>query len=301
MKYKILLFIFLCCGFRAFSSLVDDYIQEVKVKREQNAISFDSYVRNAKNCIRISNAVSTEFAKARDRYKVRMARVQELCDNQFLISGDNKYIACMSAVLALNRDPENLIRFLSERIGICPRLNLKETIQELKGFITTLEENFSSIRKKRREFIINHFHLQRAEERKKRIVQRLPFRCNMRILSDFRQLLSQDLSAVFSSEFGDMYGFEKNLKTMRTLKDKISTTTEICKIDGSDKLERSEKAIQKMKAEYGKPFDEFAQKACSLLDKSPQNNTLCETPLNNNSWKYSVSQVLQKQLGYKVR
>ena len=302
MVYKILLLVLLCCSFRAFSSLTANYIQEVKEVRKQNEISFDFYVRDVKNCIRVSNTVSTEFVKARDQYKTRVARVQELCGNHFLISGDNKYISCMSAVLALKREPEYLIRILSERTDICPQLNLKKTIQDLKDFITTLEESFSTLEKRRTEFIINNFHLQRAEERKKNTTQQLPARCNMGVLSDFKQLLFLDTSAMFRSEFGDSYGFEKNLKIMNMLKDKVSITVKVCKLGNlSDKVIESKQIIQKVKNKFGKSFDEFAQKACSLLDKSPQNNLLCETPLNNDSWKYSVSQALQKQMGYKVR
>ena len=301
MKYKILLFIFLCCGFRAFSSLADDYIQEVKAKREQNAISFDVYVRNIKHCIHISNTVSTAFAEARDQYKMRVARVQQFCNDPMMWENGH-YGDCLGARLKLKIEPEHLIHVLSKIKAICPRLNLKETIQELKNFITTLEESIFSLRKQYREFLMNQLLLKQAEKRKKYTVMSMPFQCQMSILSDFKRLVFRDGNTMFCSEFGDSYGFEKGLKVMNMLKDKISTKVKICKTgDLSDKVTRSEQKIQKMKAEYGKPFDEFAQKACSLLDKSPQNNTLCETPLNNNSWKYSVSQALQKQLGYKVR
>ena len=43
-------------------------------------------------------------------------------------------------------------------------------------------------------------------------------------------------------------------------------------------------------------IEEMAQKICGYLDQqNPANKELCQEPLNNDSWKYSVSQALKTQ------
>ena len=102
---------------------------------------------------------------------------------------------------------------------------------------------------------------------------------------------------------GDMYDLERAQLIVNILKDDMIIRADLCKINdiAKEQIAKGEEILQKIKS-YKKPFEEMAQKICSYLDqKQSVHRELCQEPLNNDSWKYSVSQALTKQTPRKKR
>ena len=107
-----------------------------------------------------------------------------------------------------------------------------------------------------------------------------------------------NIGAFMNSKMGDIYDVERAITAIRILKDEISTLTEVCNIHEIAKNDLVKaKEILKEAQSYERPFKEMAQKVCNFLDQAkPTHRELCQDPLNNDSWKYSVSQAFEKQM-----
>ncbi len=271
-------------------------IDLLKQQRQFNKEHFHYAIKDLQDCVRMSKNLSSQLANSTHEYQKKVEEVQNKCHSRS-ITNKKEFDDCLSAQYSLRAQIESLIYILPSLKGPCSRTQYPELTPNLKALSRELEERIAITRTKYLAFFRNQKDLETTEKRRKKYPNSIKAGCYISLLSYLERMQWWSITALINADVGDIYDVERALKAIKILKDDMATRTDLCKIHErmKDAIAKSEEILKKTQ-NYKKPFEEMAQKICGHLDqKKPVHRELCQEPLNNDSWKYSASQALEKQ------
>ena len=269
-------------------------IEQLRQQRQFNKDHFYSVIKDLQSCIKMSQSISSQLVSSMKKYQQRVEEVQKKCHSQ-KITTTKEFELCWHSQDYLLNEIYNLIAYLPLSQRACSRTQYSDLISSLETLAKKIEEHTSVTRTRYLTFVRIQQDRATAENRKKKHPHSIKSPCYIRVLSHISKVHEWHLTAQVSIAMGDMYDLKRAQTALNILKDEISLLTKICDIHNKTEIAEVEETVQKAQT-YKKPFIEMAQKICGYLDQqNPANKELCQEPLNNDSWKYSVSQALKTQ------
>jgi len=274
-----------------------------------NLPQFYSYVETTEYCIQDINALSKELTDTISQ--INTLETKSICEN---IDTFGKYVSCLNTKADVIARITGLIQS-AQNILCSNKAHLDSIVKELQFILQPLQTEYEILLEASSLISAHQRALQTTQTRKEATEELEPGFCEIDIIDTYQSISTEfeihnsqrANGSLYPIEEGNLYKWNQAITKCRILNDKIFSLSEVCNLQSFSSfnsfnnipvVEDAQQMMIQFENNFADPniFEQTTQYACKKLKESKIGSSLCENPLNNLSWIYSIHYFLEQTL-----
>lgn len=231
-----------------------------------------------------------KIGKSLSFIEVSLNKFNAFCAGE--INEGKQYISCLSMGTEVLHETNNFLRLHNH--NECPLE--KMDLAKFEGLATLFQQNIEALKNGYKNYLLNYFYKHREEKIKEINSEMALFDCRIQARMSFKKLMIIASDTAVAYQRGDLYKGNIGFIKMTGYMNKINILAEMCFEVDDEILSESQRKISWIKKKFdGQNYKQASEKACRLLKEKTQSEdviNLCERPLDNDSYRFSVSKSL---------
>ena len=278
-----------------------DSIEQIKRDRRNHLETFVSYTNQIKYCSEELNNLSLKIIEVTKN----VSEKKNFCES---IHTEKQFQQCLQSKSKSLTDIENLSSAILDIKNHCFSFVKEQFLQERKAQLElsakSLKESLSHLRDKNLQIVKNKETSAKANTKNKLV------ECNQSFVKPNIKVSSWYFETERAYKTGNLYTITKGLHALEILNDYTSTLFQICNVENTtltrlnqhkitnmkNILTNSQRKLETAKNQFSDlTFDQSSGIMCkNLTEENADNLGLCDYPINNSSWIYSMNHLLSK-------